>query len=326
MTINPKIKSLLPYFLFVSIFFNVNMVQAQVQNDGDLFIGDNSIFSIGSEKFVFGSGTTTTSRTKLDYGVLSFHNGVSWSGANDTHFVDGYAKTYSTSAFILPVGQSGVYAPVQITPSTPNGVDAAYFRLNPSSIGSVVDESISSISSLEFWDINSSGANAAISLSWRSSSNIQGLTSSSLSNLTIVGWNCSKWVTIPSIVDEHSILGDISSLNSGSISSNTEVDLSIYSAFSIGTSKTTVTNEQIPNRIEFLTYINQNNLYVEASSKITAIEIYDITGNQVKNEKVGGEHTYTTPFQYEESIYIALIRFEDGMYRTKKLMNSRFLN
>jgi hypothetical protein len=117
-----------------------------------------------------------------------------------------------------------------------------------------------------------------------------------------VGWNGSKWVTIPSIVDEYSIQGNISSLISGSMSSNTEVDSSIYSAFSLGTSKTTITNEQIPNRLEFLTQINQSNLYLETLSKITAIEMYVIKGNQIINKKVGGECTYNMPVQYEESI------------------------
>jgi hypothetical protein len=67
----------------------------------------------------------------------------------------------------------------------------------------------------------------------RPSSAISDLTSSSLPNLTIVGWDGSAWVTIPSIVDEYSIQ-EISSLVSGSISSNAQLDLSIYSAFSLG--------------------------------------------------------------------------------------------
>jgi hypothetical protein len=76
----------------------------------------------------------------------------------------------------------------------------------------------------------STGVKTGVSLSWRPSSAISDLTSSSLPNLTIVGWDGSAWVTI-SIVDEYSIQGEISSLVSGSISSNAQLDLSIYSAF-----------------------------------------------------------------------------------------------
>jgi hypothetical protein len=47
--------------------------------------------------------------------LLSFPNGVSCSAASDIHFIDGYAQTYRTTAFILPVVQSGFYAPVSIT-------------------------------------------------------------------------------------------------------------------------------------------------------------------------------------------------------------------
>jgi hypothetical protein len=36
--------------------------------------------------------TITTSRTKLDYGILAFSSGASWEGANDEHLLM-YAKT-----------------------------------------------------------------------------------------------------------------------------------------------------------------------------------------------------------------------------------------
>jgi hypothetical protein len=197
----------------------LNTVQAQVRNDSDLYIGDNSLLYVDDQSFDFGAGTTTTSRTKLNYGVLALSNKVSLLGASDTNFVDGYVRTHSTKAFILPVGQSGIYAPIEVTPSTSEGVDAAYFRSPANSIGTVFEESISSISSVEYWDINSTGANANISLSWSATSAISDLTSSSLSNLTMIGWNGSKWILIPSIVDEYSIRGE-SSLVSGSIISS----------------------------------------------------------------------------------------------------------
>jgi hypothetical protein len=67
-------------------------------------------------------------------------------------FVDGYVQTRSTTAFVLPVGHSGFMRQFS-NPINFEGVDAAYFRSTPNSIGSVLGESISSISSIEYWDI-----------------------------------------------------------------------------------------------------------------------------------------------------------------------------
>lgn len=318
-----KIRLITPYILFIILFFKLNTLQAQIQNDGDLYISDNSVFYIGADNFYFGLGIKKieTSRTKLDYGVLSFANGASWKGASDLHFVDGYVQTESNTAFILPIGQSGIYAPIQVIPSTSEGVDAAYFRSTPNSIGSVLEESISSISSVEYWDIKSSGIKARISLSWRPSSDISYLTSSSLFNLTIVGWNGSAWVAIPSMVDEYSIQGEISSLNLGSISSNVEVDLSAYSAFSLGAKNNT---QLLPkfDKVELMAYINSNRLFIEASLPITGLIIYDIAGRKMFSEHLNGDLKYAMPFNYADEIYIAKIELDNGSsMATKKIIN-----
>jgi hypothetical protein len=321
MIIKNKIKSFLIYFFFVTILFNLNLVQAQLRNDSNLYIGDNSVLYVDVQTFDFGSGTTKTSRTKLYHGILALSNNVSWLGANDKHFIDGYARTYSTNTFVLPIGQFDIYAPIQVTASNPSGVDAAYFRLPANSIGTVFEKSISAISTVEYWDINSKGTNAKISLSWSSSSAISALTSYSLANLTMIGWNGSKWVVILSTVDQYSMRGE-SSLTSGSISSNSEVDLSVFSAFSLGATKT----EQIPTKTEFIIYINQNKLYIESSARISDVEIYDIMGNRVISEKVATPYKYNMPFQYEEAVYVALIKFEGGVIKTQKIINSRIIH
>lgn len=321
MIVHQKIKYCLYCLLFVSLFFKLNRVQAQVHHDGDLYIGDNSIIYIGDESFDFAAGVITTSRTELEYGVLSFSDVTAWKGADDAHFVDGYAQTNSSSAFILPIGQSDIFAPIQVIPSNSEGVDAAYFRLTPRSIGSVVDESILSISGVEYWDINSTGASATISLSWSSSSAISSLTSVSLSNLTIVGWNGSKWVVIPSLVDEYSILGNTSSLASGSISSNETVDLSAYFAFSVGT---TIKQHQVPefDTVELIAYANKNKLFISASLPITALIVYDIMGKVILSEHLNGALKHEIPFYHAEEVYVVKIELENSSSLvTKKIIN-----
>jgi len=322
MTMSQKIKSSLPYFLFVSAIFPGNMVHSQIKNGGDLHIGDDSALYVDAETFDFGSGTITTSRTKLHYGVLSMSDGSSWAGANETSFVDGYVQTHSTEAFVLPVGQSGIYAPIQVTPSNAEGVDAAYFRSAASAIGTVFDESITAVSSLEYWDITSTGAKAKISLSWSSSSDISALTSSSLDNLAIVGYNGSTWVTIPSIVDEYSILGEMSNLGFGSISSNKEIDLSAYSAFSLGTTTTKQLSVAKFEKVELMAYVNNNRFSIKASLPITALIVYDMTGKQIVSERLNADLEYDIPFNHADGIYIARIELDNGASLiTRKIIN-----
>jgi hypothetical protein len=56
-----------------------------------------------------------------------------------------------------------------------------------------------------------------------------------------------------------------SSLVSGSISSNAQLDLSIYSAFSLGaTTKQLLVAEF--DKVELIVYVNRNRLFIEAST------------------------------------------------------------
>ncbi|MFV5686507.1 hypothetical protein ACM55I_13795 [Flavobacterium sp. GB2R13] len=313
---------LLFLFLYFSMCCEFNTLEAQVYNNEDIFVGDNSILYFGTNSFNFGTGTIATSRTKLSSGVLSFSDDTIWLGANERHFIDGYAQTLSKSAFILPIGQSGIYAPIQVISSSSNGVEAAYFRTSPNSIGSVFDTLVSSVSSVEYWDIKSVGVAAAISLSWRSSSAVSDLTSARLDALTIVGWDGLAWVAIPSIVDKNSILGETSTLVSGSISTNTVVDLSAYSAFSLGA---TVKKPKIPalEDIKLTAYIHSNQLFLESSLPITGLTIYNLMGKQISAQDLKGEFKHDQPFNYPESLYIAKIELDNGAYfLTKKVINT----
>lgn len=210
---------------------------AQVQNNGNLHIANEGQMYVQTSSYNFGAApaTTSTTRTTSTYGKLIFESGVTHASASDAHFVDGYVRTLSTSQFIFPIGQSGVYAPAAVIATAATGVDAAYYRANPSTIGTAIDGSITSISSIEYWDIKSASANGKISLTWRTSSNVTTLTSSDLSKLVIAGWDGSKWVQIPSNLDTTSILSTSSTLTQGSITSTYDVVLSNYSAYTLGT-------------------------------------------------------------------------------------------
>ena len=211
-------------------------VTAQVQNNTIISVNDDTALFVSSNagNFTFGgSSTTKTTRTTGHYGRITFASGISTNNATNTNYLDGYVRTLGTTAFIMPIGQSGVYAPAIVVPTTSNGVDGAYYHANPSSIGAALNSAITTISAVEYWDINGSIADATISLSWSASSNVTSITGSDLSNLTIVGWNGTEWAEIPSTLDTTSFLGSASTLTSGSITSTAAVDLNSYHYFTL---------------------------------------------------------------------------------------------
>ncbi|MEC4049952.1 hypothetical protein OX284_010970 [Flavobacterium sp. SUN046] len=227
------VQSVLYFFLCLFSFLKAG---AQVQNNTIIYISDDTgiFLSSNAGNFSFGgSSTSTTTRTSGHYGKLIFDSGITANGASNSNYLDGYARTVSTSSFIMPIGQSGIYAPVKVTPTTTDGVDGAYYSANPTIIGTAINAAITTVSSLEYWNIKGVLADAAISLSWRSSSDITTLTGSDLSNLTIAAWNGTEWTVIPSTLDTTSFLGGASTLTTGSITSNASVDLNTYSYFTL---------------------------------------------------------------------------------------------
>lgn len=219
----------------MSLFFlSFTTSIAQLKNNGDLYIGNNGYVYLASDNYYFGaaSGLTKTTRTPSIYGKLIFSSAVSSAGASNSHYLDGYGRVLTTSPFIFPIGQSGVYAPARVTPSSIVPVDAAYYRASASTIGSTLDESVSGISPTEYWNIQGSNS-AVISLSWRASSVLTNIVNT-LSDLTIVGFDGSKWIEISSTVDITAIVGGTSSLSLGSITSTSVVDLSAIKYFTIG--------------------------------------------------------------------------------------------
>lgn len=203
---------------------------AQLQNNGTLYVRDNGILCLktGNYGFETGTATTETTRTNATYGKLVFGINATSSGATNSHFINGYASTLGFP-FTMNLGQTGVLAPLRIVSSVGENVDAAFYKTTPAN-NLIIDSEISEISTSEYWDIQ--GANAQISLSWREAT----LANLSTSDYTIVGYNSGTgvWDIIDSTIDPISFLGGASTPTSGSITSDTDVNLATYRFFTIG--------------------------------------------------------------------------------------------
>jgi hypothetical protein len=193
-------------------------------------------------------GLVGTDRTATQ-GFLSFVGTASWTGASNSAFVDGYVKTYRTSAFTFPIGDNSKYRPAAISSATLiNPANAAYYGVSasiaittrlrggnepvlpasgPFNTG-LMGAGVLSVNNVEYWDINGA-TSAKITLTWDATSAV-----TSLSSLGILGWNGSQWVAIPANVDSISILGDPSNLTSGSITTIAAIVPNTYEIYTLG--------------------------------------------------------------------------------------------
>lgn len=226
-----------------------------IENKGEMHIFKHYTFQHLNQKNNYGVVATERGQNKS---YISFYPGGTWSGADDKAFVDGYVRSYQSEPFIFPVGDNNLFRPVKIEKASISlPTEAAYYGVNPSlaitssfwgSSNTVLpldgpfsntnkEFILSQVSNKEYWDINGS-IPTRLTLSWNLSSEVRRMTGGALKTLTIVGWNGTEWVAIPSQMDISSVFDKPSELNRGSITTINEINLNDYSVYSLGSIKT----------------------------------------------------------------------------------------
>jgi type IX secretion system substrate protein len=274
--------------------------QQSSQGNTTIFSGATMTF-VGSHNFLTGGsgaqpGIIGTVRT-APYGVLNFASTAgSYTGANNTNHVDGYIRKSGTASFIFPVGNNGHYGPFA---ASADGTTGAYFHTNPNTAivpnpaggnypplpaGAPFSTTsrgsgLTSVSSVEYWDIDGAGS-TNVTLTWNSGSGVDTLTGNALLNLTIVGWDGSKWVSIPSAVDATSVLGGSSTLTAGSITTSAGITPDTYNAYALAS-----TGAVLPLTLLSFTAIKESG----------AVQLNWVTTNEVNFSRF--EIQYSTPDQ-----------------------------
>jgi len=314
-------------FFMVAFIVAISSIQAQVQNDGVLHVADNGFIFIESGVVTFGTSSATTTSKTAPYAVtdgkiiLGAAATFSTDGSN-TKFVNGYAETRNTTATLLAIGASTIYAPIQVTAATnTSGVRAAYFNTAPlTAYAGGLDISVTALANTEYWIAK--GENAVVTLSWRAASNLTSILTSPV-GLTIVGYKSGKWEAIASDLDVTSVFGGTSTLSgSGSITTNAAVDLSLYEAFAIGEKNQSLSNTDF-GISTVAVVLNNNTLSATSSSLIKSITLYDLTGRVIATHNAINAASFTAPFYNAQGIYIAKIHFENGALSTQKLINTK---
>ena len=301
--------------LLIFFFFGFNLLQAQVQNNGILYINDAGLLFIKSGNFNFGVGSSTkTSTTASTFGKLIFDGSATYSGAGSgaTQFVDGYASTSSSSYFILPTGQTTTYAPIGITnAAVTSGVSATYTNIDLSS-AAMASTIVTLPTNMGVWQVL--GDSAKLTLIW--SSDISALTNT-IADLTVAGFNTSinKWEAITSAIP-------IGSLASGTIQTLSEVVFdSNYSGYTLAKHlQDPLGNSDFGASAIFAT-IDSETLKITASLPITDVTIYDLTGRLVTSLTVENLTQVNDSFLFAKGVYIVKIKMNNGLTVSQKLIN-----
>ncbi|WP_353084892.1 hypothetical protein [Flavobacterium sp.] len=291
------------WLLIVMLITISNTIYSQSSSFGNTYIfnnGEMGIVDIQHNFFNGGSGIQPgivgTDRI-LTQGFMSFVGTGSWTGASDSAFVDGYVKTYKSTAFTFPIGDNNKYRPAAVSAaSLANPSNAAYYGISATTAitsrlrggnepllptggpynTALMGAGVGSVNNVEYWDINGA-TSAKITLTWDASSAI-----TSLSSLSILGWNGTQWVAIASSVDSTSLLGGSSTLTTGSITTNVNLVPDTYGIYTLGTvcnagnSAPVLSNSSISNVCPLST-VNLNSLVT--SSTPTGVSLVWFTNN-----------------------------------------------
>ncbi|SEJ72424.1 Por secretion system C-terminal sorting domain-containing protein [Dyadobacter sp. SG02] len=236
------------------------------------------------------------------------------------NMVDGYIKMSGNNRFVFPTTDNGVYRPFA---AAANGTTGAYFSANPA-IGITTshkggnypplpagapfsstskDANVGKVSTQEYWDINGTTA-TKITLAWHLESGMASFApGQNLNKIYIIGWTGSKWVKIPSTVDQMSLYGGVSYISAGSMTTNAAIVPNTYLAYTFGADLTN-TREMAPgadsliasdgteilkpenssqDEVEAAVYPNpvRDRIFVRNGRKIKQVSVWDMSGRRL---------------------------------------------
>ena len=204
---------------------------SQLHIEGNVYIEQDTEMHVAVDQTSFGQGKVRTARG-TNYGLLSFAEGIGWSGAGHSAHVDGFARTYETDAFSFPIGDRDVFQPLfirRIDQSSP--VDASFNFTTYTNLST--DIGIDQVTDRFYWTVVGRQP-AYLALAWNEFSNVEELTGGDLSRLSIVGYDGTLWRSIESQLDQSDFVSESSpSFLGGSISSKNPVNLEGYSVFAL---------------------------------------------------------------------------------------------
>lgn len=166
--------------------------------DIEILVGKDLFLQVGvgitnNSNFIFGD--VVTPRNLLDIN-FEYINQAFFTGNTDLTKIDGYAALTSKQEFIFPIGDEFRLRPLEILAETNiANAKSAYFFENPNAPSTFstsfdttfYENSLTAISALEFWDLDTE-TSSRVRLSWTEESEIEILVNA-IEKLRVVGWH-----------------------------------------------------------------------------------------------------------------------------------------
>ena len=205
------------FFLILILFVGHSVMGQSIHlgNGGSMYLGNQLDFSSGQSPITLEAGA-----------VFSLEAGNSW--GSSTEYVDGEIEVIGTGTSLIPIGDGGVYAPVNAVHST--DITASYTNAQPLTGG--LGAGVDAVADKEFWELEGT---AVITLPWNENSGIEDLVNANggvLNSVTIVGYQGGNW-NLTGDPQSQTVTGDV---NNGTVTSDTtdEVVLNDFDQFTFG--------------------------------------------------------------------------------------------
>ena len=311
--------------LHTSLFFRVISFSLMLLFGGSslraqsLFIGDDSVFYLGNS-----TGFTTSDNVVevADNGDFFVESGNTWGDSQE--YVNGRLTALGSGATKLPVGNSGVYAPVLADHS--GDVTAEYFNATPAAGSN--GQGVDAVGEVEYWELS---GNAVITLPWNSDSGMEQLVNDNggvFNSISIVGLNNGTWDLV-SASQTYVLQGDV---NEGDVTSdpNQSVDLNGFGQFTFGIDTETVLSvedELFSSGFSLLSNpvrLGESEIRFSSKQKFNNLEInvFDLNGRLVRSYNNVG--TYNGTGQVSKGNLgsgLYFVKFEeDGKTGVKKML------
>lgn len=158
-------------WLFIIVFFLIGQfaLEAQFTIFGDMYVSSGSQIHILFPVTYFEGGTLIAERSDPK-GVVSFAAKSTWKKANDTSYVDGYVRIYHDGDFTFPVGEDGIFSPIEVTALVLEKEDD-FFQIGFSKeppFGVLVSSEIEQAPIKNYWSWTPVKGTSKITLNWSS--------------------------------------------------------------------------------------------------------------------------------------------------------------
>lgn len=197
-----------------------SLAAQQVHIYSDVFVASNATLAIHSPQTHFINGIIDTPENNP--GRVSFVASAHGVNPHEDSHVAADVLSHAHTDFIFPVGDQGIYQPLQIHDGDGGQLTAA-FKLQAHS-NPTLGGDISAISSRFYWT-TSGNKQARLSLSWNSFSELSSWVDDVV-DLTIAVFDGSKWEAVASTLSSFSIEGNFpTSLSEGAIRTVESLDM-----------------------------------------------------------------------------------------------------